>query len=94
MLYTSLYHTLMNPSVYADVDGHCGSHEAVHQQMIFMNYNGAFCLDTYRALHPLFNIINRERSTDMVRSMIAHSEQSVHKALPVWCSYGKMKIGV
>lgn len=89
MLYTSLYHTLINPSVYADVDGqYRGVDQAVHQTKDFMNYTVFSVWDTYRALHPLFNIINRERNTDMVKSMIAHSQQSVHKALPVWSHMG------
>ena len=89
MLYTSLYHTLINPSVYADVDGqYRGVDQAVHQTKDFMNYTVFSVWDTYRALHPLFNIINRERNADMVKSMIAHSQQSVHKALPVWSHMG------
>ncbi|MDR2041729.1 MAG: glycoside hydrolase family 92 protein, partial [Tannerella sp.] len=44
--------------------------------------------DTYRALHPLFNLINRRRSRDMVESMLAHSAQSVHGMLPVWSHMG------
>jgi predicted alpha-1,2-mannosidase len=43
--------------------------------------------DTYRALHPLFNIIQPKRNADMVRSMLAHYDQSVHHMLPVWSHY-------
>ena len=89
MLYTSLYHTLINPSVYMDVDGqYRGIDHNIHQANGFTNYTIFSVWDTYRALHPLFNLINRERNTDMVKSMMAHYDQSVHKALPVWSHMG------
>lgn len=89
MFYTSLYHTMINPSVYQDVNGqYRGIDHNIHQAKGFTNYTIFSVWDTYRALHPLFNIINRERSVDIVNSMIAHYEQSVHKALPVWSHMG------
>lgn len=85
MLYTSLYHTMINPSVYTDVDGqYRGVDQNIHQADGFTNYTVFSVWDTYRALHPLFNIINRQVNTDIVNSMMKHGEQSVHKALPVW----------
>lgn len=89
MFYTSLYHTMINPSVYEDVDGqYRGIDHNIHQAKGFTNYTIFSVWDTYRALHPLFNIINRDRSVDIVNSMLAHYEQSVHKALPVWSHMG------
>lgn len=89
MLYTSLYHTLINPSVYMDVDGqYRGIDHNIHQADGFTNYTIFSVWDTYRALHPLFNLMNRERSVDIVKSMMAHYDQSVHKALPVWSHMG------
>ena len=85
MLYTSLYHTMSNPSVYCDVDGlYRGVDGNIHRAEGFTNYTIFSTWDTFRALHPLYNIIQRERSHDIIESMIAHSEQSVHGALPVW----------
>lgn len=89
MFYTSLYHTLINPSVYMDVDGkYRGIDHNIHQANGFTNYTVFSVWDTYRALHPLFNLINRDRSKDIINSMIAHYDQSVHKALPVWSHMG------
>jgi predicted alpha-1,2-mannosidase len=89
MFYTSLYHTMINPSVYMDVDGqYRGIDHNIHQAKGFTNYTIFSVWDTYRALHPLFNLINRERSVDIVKSMMAHYDQSVHKALPVWSHMG------
>lgn len=89
MFYTSLYHTMINPSVYMDVDGHYrGIDHNIHKADGFTNYTVFSVWDTYRALHPLFNLIQRHRSADMVASMLAHYNQSVHKALPVWSHMG------
>ena len=85
MLYTSLYHTMINPSVYCDVDGlYRGVDGNIHRAEGFTNYTIFSTWDTFRALHPLYNIIQRQRSHNIIESMIAHSEQSVHGALPVW----------
>lgn len=85
MLYTSLYHTMINPCVYTDVDGkYRGIDQNIHQAEGFTNYTVFSVWDTYRALHPLFNIINRQVNTDIAQSMLKHCEQSVHHALPVW----------
>lgn len=85
MLYTSLYHTMINPSVYGDVDGqYRGVDHNIHQADGFTNYTVFSLWDTYRALHPLFTIINPQADTDMVQSMLKHAEQSVHYALPIW----------
>ncbi len=53
----------------------------------FTNYTTFSLWDTYRALHPLLNIIQPKRNRDMIRSMMAHYDQSVHKMLPVWSHY-------
>ncbi len=89
MLYTSLYHTMINPSVYMDVDGqYRGIDHNIHKAQGFDNYTVFSLWDTYRALHPLLNIINPQHNTHMVNSMLAHYEQSVHKVLPVWSLMG------
>ena len=85
MLYTSLYHTMINPCVYMDVDGqYRGLDHNIHIANGFTNYTVFSVWDTYRALHPLFNIINRQVNTDIAQSMLQHCAQSVHHALPIW----------
>ncbi len=89
MLYTSLYHTMINPSVYMDVDrNYRGLDNNIHHAKQFHNYTIFSLWDTYRALHPLFNIINRKVNTDIVNSMLRHYEQSVHHILPIWSHMG------
>lgn len=89
MFYTSLYHTMINPSVYMDVDGkYRGLDHNIHQADGFTNYTIFSLWDTYRAEHPLLNIMHPRRSSDMVASMMRHWEQSVHGMLPVWSLMG------
>lgn len=87
--YTSLYHTYINPVQYMDVDGkYRGLDHNIHQADGFLNYTVFSLWDTYRALHPLFTLIQPERTSDMINSMLAHYDQSVHKLLPVWSHFG------
>lgn len=86
--YTALYHTFLGPIVYMDVDGaYRGLDQNIHYAKDFTNYTVFSLWDTYRALHPLFNLIQPARNADMVKSMMAHYKQSVHKMLPVWSHY-------
>ncbi len=83
--YTALYHTMLSPVIYEDVDGaYRGLDQNIHQSEGFTNYTIFSLWDTYRALHPLFNIIQSQRNSDMIKSMLAHHDQSVHNMLPVW----------
>ncbi len=86
--YTALYHTMLSPVIYEDVDGNYrGLDQNIHQSDGFTNYTIFSLWDTYRALHPLYNILQPKRNTDMIKSMLAHYEQSVHKMLPIWSHY-------
>ncbi len=86
--YTALYHTFLAPTVYMDTDGqYKGIDQNVHSAKGFTNYTTFSLWDTYRALHPLLNLIQPSRNRDMIRSMTAHYDQSVHKMLPVWSHY-------
>ncbi len=86
--YTALYHTMLGPIIYEDVDGsYRGLDQNIHQSDGFTNYTIFSLWDTYRALHPLFNILHPKRNNDMIKSMLAHYDQSVHGMLPVWSHY-------
>lgn len=89
MFYTSLYHTMINPSIYMDVDGkYRGLDHNIHQAEGFENYTIFSLWDTYRAEHPFLNLIAPKQNADMVESMIKHEQQSVHGMLPVWSLMG------
>ena len=86
--YTALYHTFLGPITYMDVDGaYRGLDQNIHYAKDFTNYTIFSLWDTYRALHPLFNLIQPKRNADMIKSMLEHYNQSVHKMLPVWSHY-------
>ncbi|SFW30955.1 alpha-1,2-mannosidase, putative [Sinomicrobium oceani] len=86
--YTAMYHAFLGPTEYMDVDGkYRGLDMNVHQADNFTNYTSFSLWDTYRALHPLFNLVQSRRNSDMVQSMLAHYDQSVHPMLPVWSHY-------
>ncbi|WP_370455618.1 GH92 family glycosyl hydrolase [Flavobacterium sp. LC2016-23] len=86
--YTAMYHAFLGPTEYMDLDGNYkGLDMNVHKAENFKNYTSYSLWDTYRALHPLFNIVQPSRNSDMISSMLAHSDQSVHKMLPIWSHY-------
>jgi predicted alpha-1,2-mannosidase len=86
--YTSMYHTMLSPVVFEDVDGsYRGLDQNIYQSDNFVNYSIFSLWDTFRALHPLYNLIQTQRNTDMINSMLAHYDQSVHKILPIWSHY-------
>ena len=86
--YTALYHTNLTPILYEDVDGNYrGLDQNIYNSKGFTNYTIFSLWDTYRALHPLLNITQPHRNNDMIKSMLAHHDQSVHGMLPIWSHY-------
>jgi putative alpha-1,2-mannosidase len=80
---------MINPTIYMDVDGqYKGLDQNIHKADGFTNYTTFSLWDTYRALHPLFNIIQPQRNADMVKSMLVHFDQSPENMLPVWSNSG------
>lgn len=86
--YTALYHSLLSPTVYQDVNGQFkGLDQNVYASNAFANYTTFSLWDTYRALHSLFNIIQPGRNRDMIKSMLVHQKQCAEKMLPIWSHY-------
>ncbi|MFB6455439.1 GH92 family glycosyl hydrolase [Chitinophaga sp. Hz27] len=86
--YTAMYHAFINPTTYMDVDGNYrGLDMNVYNTNGYTNYTTFSLWDTYRALHPFFNVIQPSRNADMVRSMLSHYEQSAQHMLPIWAHY-------
>ena len=86
IFYTALYHTMIHPAVFNDIDGkYRGADGEVHQGD-FTNYTIFSLWDTYRAAMPLLNIIHPDKADDMVRTMVRiYDEQG---KLPVWHLWG------
>lgn len=89
--YTALYHSLLGPTLFMDVDGqYRGSDNAVHRAEGYTNYSTFSLWDTYRALHPLLTLVQPEqRTSDMVNSLLAHQHNSAYGMLPVWAFHGQ-----
>jgi predicted alpha-1,2-mannosidase len=86
--YTAMYHAFINPTTYTDFNGeYKGLDQNVHTADGFTNYTTFSLWDTYRALHPFFNIMQPSRNNDVVKSMMAHYDQSALKMLPIWSHY-------
>jgi predicted alpha-1,2-mannosidase len=83
IFYTSLYHTMINPSLFNDHNGdYRGTDKKVYEKAAFTNYSVFSLWDTYRALHPLYTITQTEKVGDMVNSMLAIYDQQ--GSLPIW----------
>ena len=85
IFYSAMYHALLAPTLFSDVDGqYRGMDLAVHQLPEGAdNYSTYSLWDTYRALHPLFTLIQRERLPEMLNTMMRMAEQSP-AGVPVW----------
>jgi len=83
IFYTALYHCFIHPSIYNDVDGrYLGRDMKIHKAEGF-NYYTVFSLwDTFRALHPLFNIVQRDRNLDFIKTFLEQYKQVGR--LPMW----------
>jgi len=83
--YSALYHTMLAPTLFSDVDGrYRGMDLAVHQLPKGQhNYSTYSLWDTYRALHPLFTLYQPERVPDLVNGLVRMSLESP-AGPPVW----------
>ena len=81
--YTALYHAMTAPNLFMDVDGrYRGRDFKGHKADDFSNYTVFSLWDTFRAAHPLYNIIDQKRTRDFIRTFLAQYEQGGR--LPVW----------
>ncbi|MGC9353072.1 MAG: GH92 family glycosyl hydrolase [Mariniphaga sp.] len=83
IFYTGLYHTAIAPNIFMDVDGRFrGVDHQVHQANGFTNYTVFSLWDTFRALKPLFTIIEPERYADFIRTFL--EMYRIGGRLPQW----------
>lgn len=81
--YTALYHTMIAPSEFCDVNGdYRGADRQMHKSEGFKNYTTFSLWDTYRAAHPLMTIIHPEKMGDIINTMLTIYKQQ--GKLPVW----------
>ena len=81
--YTSLYHTMVVPNVISDTDGrYRGRDQKIHTAEGYTQYTVFSLWDTFRATHPLYTLIDRNRTLDFIRTFLAQYQQGGR--LPVW----------
>jgi len=87
--YTSVYHTCLHPFIFQDSDGSYRAHDKnIDKAFGFANVTVFSLWDTYRAFHPLLNLVNQPLQSDIANSMLAHFDKSAEHMLPVWSFYG------
>lgn len=81
--YTALYHSLLNPNLYMDVDGkYRGLDNKIHIAKGFEYYSVFSLWDTYRTENPLLTLIDSKRTLDFIKTFLAMHQQS--GLLPIW----------
>ncbi|GGH11738.1 GH92 family glycosyl hydrolase [Pedobacter zeae] len=83
VFYTALYHTMIAPSLFNDVNkDYRGTDKKVYKKANFNNLTTFSLWDTYRAANPLYTILHPEKVSDVVNTMLAIYKQQ--GKLPVW----------
>jgi len=82
--YTALYHAFIHPNTYYDVDGrYRGRDMKIHRLEPGEQHYTVFSLwDTFRAAHPLFTLIQPEKTLHFIKTMLRQYRQGGR--LPVW----------
>ena len=81
--YTSMYHVALAPNLYQDVDGrYRGMDLEIHETKDFDYYTVFSLWDTYRAAHPLYTIIEQEKTNHFINTFLAkYNEGGI---MPIW----------
>jgi predicted alpha-1,2-mannosidase len=83
IFYTALYHSLVAPNLFSDVDGrYRGIDRRVHRADSRRHYTVFSLWDTFRATHPLFTLIEPVRTREFIETFLTMYEQGGR--LPVW----------
>ncbi len=83
IFYTALYHTMIAPNLYTDVNGqYRGMDNTIHTAKDFDRYTVFSLWDTYRAAHPLYTLIEQERTNDFIRTFLSQYQEG--GILPIW----------
>jgi len=94
--YTALYHTMIAPFAYQDVDGrYLGMDKKVHTATPgYVNYTVFSLWDTFRALHPLMTIINPKLAADWGNGLVqGYREGSILPKWPLASNYTGTMVG-
>ena len=89
IFYTALYHTMIQPNTMSDVNGEYMAADYTTRKVANneTHYTTFSLWDTFRASHPLYTLLEPERVTDFVKSMIRQYEY--YGSLPIWQLWGQ-----
>ncbi len=86
VFYTAMYHTMMAPALFSDVDGKYRGADGNIYHSPTPRYTNFSLWDTYRAKQPLMTIMQPEKAGQFVASMIDICDRQGD--LPVWHLWG------
>lgn len=87
IFYTGLYHAFTQPNNVADVNGDYQSNDMSIKNAPDKTHYSTFSLwDTYRAAHPLYTLIQPERTAGFINSMMRQFDN--YGYLPIWQLWG------
>ena len=84
VFYTALYHCMIAPNLFSDADGRYRAHDLKVYKSEKPVYTVFSLWDTFRSLHPLFSLMQRERTVDFINTFINKYETNPHHLLPIW----------
>lgn len=85
IFYSALYRSFQMPTLYNDINGdYIGFDNQIHKVTDYNYYTDLSLWDTFRTIHPLFNMIARDEQRDMMVSLIQMAKQG--GSLPRWPS--------
>ena len=83
VFYSALYHCMVAPNLFSDADGRYRAHDLKVYKSERPVYTVFSLWDTFRSLHPLFSLMQRERTLDFSNTFINKYETNPHHILPV-----------
>ena len=84
VFYTNMYHAMIAPNLFSDADGRYRAHDHQIYHSDRPVYTVFSLWDTFRSLHPLFSLIQRERTVDFINTFINNYETDEEHMLPIW----------
>ena len=89
IFYTALYHAFIQPNIFSDINGQYQTIDYTTQQLKAgeTHYSTFSLWDSYRATHPLYTLLQPERSADFINSMIR--QYDAYGYLPIWQLWGQ-----
>lgn len=89
IFYTALYHAFIQPNTFSDINGEYQTIDYTTRKLSKgeTHYSTFSLWDSYRATHPLYTIVQPERSSDFINSLLRQYED--YGYLPIWQLWGQ-----